>query len=139
MKASTFVLPAANKSTLQSSGTVKFTLYPDVTENRTLGNTAFTLIFQVSNTKFNILVTPFLEKYVESIKCSSQTLEIKHDYDTKFLKIYDSSTKSHPYYSVLLPVIGDHSLYFQHYEQRILTYSLTANEYKNKHANRTII
>ena len=76
---SAFVLSAANDSKLQSSGTVKITIYPDVTENRTVRNTTFTLIFHVSSTKFNILGTPFLEKYVESIKFSSHTLENKHN------------------------------------------------------------
>ena len=44
-------------------------------------NTSFTLNFYVSNTKFNILGTPFLEKFVDSIKCSSHTLEINHNND----------------------------------------------------------
>ena len=69
--ASTFVLSAAINSRLQSNGTIKLTLYPDVSECRTLKNTSFTLTFHVSNTKFNILGTPFQEKYVDSIKCSS--------------------------------------------------------------------
>ena len=62
MKASTFVLSPAKNSKLQSKGTVKLTLYPDVTESRTLKNTSFALIFHVSNKKFNILETSFLEK-----------------------------------------------------------------------------
>ena len=110
LKASTFVLSAAKNSKLQSKGTVKFTFYPAVTQSRTLKNTPFTLPFHVSNTKFNILVTPFLEKYVYSIKCSSHTLEIKHNNDIKSLKFYESSIKLAPYYSRLFPVIADHSV-----------------------------
>ena len=68
LKASTFVLSAANNSKLQSKGAVKLTLYPDVCESRTLKNTSFALTFHVSNAKFNILGTHFLEKYVDSIK-----------------------------------------------------------------------
>ena len=60
LKASTFVLSAAINSKVQSNGTIELTLYPDVTESRTLKNTSFTLTFHVSNTKFNILGTPFL-------------------------------------------------------------------------------
>ena len=51
LKASTFVLSAANHFKLQSNGTIKLTLFPDVTESRTLRNTSFTLTFHVSNTK----------------------------------------------------------------------------------------
>ena len=93
LKASTFVLSKANNSKLQSSGTIKLTLYPDVTEIRTLKNTSFTITFHVSNTKLNILGTPILEKYFDSIKCSSHTLEVKHNNDIKSLKCYDSSIK----------------------------------------------
>ena len=64
LKTSTLVLSAANNSKLHSNGTVKLTLYPDVTENRNLENTSFTLNFHVSNTKLIILGTFFLEKYV---------------------------------------------------------------------------
>ena len=60
LKPSTFVLSAAIFSKLQSNGTVKFILYPDVTKKRTLRNTFFTLTFHVSNTKDNILGTIFL-------------------------------------------------------------------------------
>ena len=91
LEASTFVLSAANSSKLQSKGTVKLTLYPVVTESPTLKNTSFTLIFYALNTKFNILGTLFLEKYVDSIKCSSHTLELKHKNDVKSLKFHDSS------------------------------------------------
>ena len=140
LKASTFVLSAANNSKLQSKGTVKlYTLYPDVTESKTLRNTSFTITFHVANTKFNILGTPFLEKYVDSIKCSSHTLEIKDDHETIQLKFYDSSTNPPPYYSRLFPVIGENSLDLQPAEHRILTYSLTAYECKNKYANGTIL
>ena len=66
LKASTFVLSAANNSKLQSNGTVKLKLYPDVTESRVLRNTSFTITFHVTTTKFNVLGTPFLEKYVDS-------------------------------------------------------------------------
>ena len=85
-----------------------------------------------------MLGTFFLEKYVDSIKCS-HTLEFKHHHESKSLKFYDSSTKSTPYYSRLFPVIGAQSLYFQTFEHRILTYSLTAYECKNKYANATIL
>ena len=67
LKASILVFSAANNSKLQSKGRVKLTLYPDVTDSRTLKNTSFTLTFHVSKTKFNILGTTFLEKYVDSI------------------------------------------------------------------------
>ena len=139
LKASTFVLSAANNSNLQSNGAVKLKLYSDVTESRTLRNTSFTIIFHVRNTKFNILGTPFLEKYIDSIKCSSHTLDIKNDHEPKSLKFYDSSTKPPPYYSRLFPVIGDQPLYLQPVEHRILTYFLTAYECKNKYANGTIL
>ena len=88
LKASTFVLSAANNSNLQSQGTIKLRVYPDVTEKKTLQNIYFTLNFHVSITKFNILGTPFLERYVDSIKCSSHTLEIKDDHEPKPLKFY---------------------------------------------------
>ena len=87
LKASLSVLSAANNSRLQSKGTVKLTLYPDVSENK---NTSFTLTFHVSNTKINVLGTLLLEKYVESIKCSSHTLEINDRDKIKSLKLYDS-------------------------------------------------
>ena len=45
LKASTFVLSAANNSKLQSNGTIKRTFYPDVTENRTRRNNSFILTF----------------------------------------------------------------------------------------------
>ena len=118
LKASTFALSAANNSQLQSKGAVKLTLYPDVTENRTLKNTLFTLTFHVSNTKFNVLGTPFLENYVDSIKCSSHTPEIKHNNDIKSLNFYDLSIKPPPYYSLLFPVIGDHLVFFTSTEHR---------------------
>ena len=105
LKGSTFVLSAAK-------GTIKLTHYTEVTDSRTLKNTSFTITFHVSNTKFNILSTPFLEKYVDSIKCSSHTLDFKDNNDIKSLKLYDLSTKPPPYYSRLFPVIGDHSIYF---------------------------
>ena len=108
LKASTIVLSARNNSKLQSKGTIKLTLYPDVTESQTLINTSFELNFYASNTKFNILGTPFLEKYVDSIKFSSHTLEIKHNKDLKSPKFYESSNNPPPYYSPLFPVIGDH-------------------------------
>ena len=139
LKASTFVLSAANNSKLQSKGTVKFTLYPDVTESRTLKRTSFTLSFHVSNTNFNILGSPFLQKYVDSIISSSHTLEIKQNIDIKSLKFYDSSIESQPLYSRLFPVIGDHSIYFTPTEHPILTYSLTAYKCKNKNARGTIL
>ena len=139
IKASTFVLSAAKNSKLPSNGTVKLTLYPDATENRNLKNTSFTLTFHVFNTKFFILGTPFIKKYVESIKCPSHTLEIKHNNDKLSLKFYDSSTKPPPYYSQLFLVIVDQSIDFTPFEDRILTYSLTAFECKNKNASGTIL
>ena len=54
----------------------------------------------------------------------------------------DSMTfqQSHPpYYSRSFPVFGDQSLYFQPFDYRILNYSLTAYECKNKYANGTIL
>ena len=139
LKASTFVLSVANNFKLQSTGTLNVTLHPDVTAIRTLRKTSFTLIFHVSNTKFNILGTPFLEKYVDWIICSSHTLEIKQSHDLKSLKYYDSSTKSTPYCSRLFLVISDKSLHFQPFGHRILTYSLTAYDCKNKYPNGTIL
>ena len=62
LQESIFVLSAANNSKLQSNGTIKLTLYPDVTESSILSNTSFTLHFHVSNRKFKILGTPFLER-----------------------------------------------------------------------------
>ena len=126
LKPSTFVLSAANNSKLHSNGTIKLTLHPDVTENRNLKNTSFTLMFHLSNTKFNILGTPFLEKYVDSIKSSFHTLEIICNGDKKILKFYESSTKPPPYCSRLFLVISDQSIYFTPFEHRVLTYSLTA-------------
>ena len=73
LQASIFVLSAANISTLQSNGLKNLTLYPDVTESRTLRNSSITLTFHVSNTNFKILGTTFLERYVDSIKYSSHT------------------------------------------------------------------
>ena len=140
LKASTFVLSAANHSKLQSKGTVKLTIYPDVTQSRTLKNTSLTLFtFHVTKTKFNILGTSFLQKYVDSIKCSSHTLEIKHNNDIKSLKFYNSSIKPPPYYSTLFSVIGDHSKYFTPFEHRILTYSLTTYGCKSKNASCTML
>ena len=136
---STFIPSAADNSKLQSNGTIKLTLHSDLTESRTLRNTSFILTFHVSNSKFNILETPFLEKYVDLTKCSSHTLEIKQSQEMKSLKFYDSSTKSPPYYTRLFPVFGDQSLYFQPFEHRILTYSLTAYDCQNKYANGTIL
>ena len=81
LKASTFVLSAANNLKLQSNGTVKLNLYPDATEKKTLRNTFFTLTFHVTNTKFNIIGTSFIEKYEDSIKCSSHTLDIKNNHE----------------------------------------------------------
>ena len=139
LEASTFVLSAANNSKLQSKGTVKLKFHPDVTESRILRKNSFTLTFHVSNTKFNILGTPFLEKYVDSVIRSSHALEIKHNNDIKSLNFYDSSTKPLPHYSRLFPVIEDHSVYFTPSEHRILTYSVTACESKNKNASGTIL
>ena len=99
LEASTFVLSASSNSKIQSHGTVIFSLYPDLTEYRIHQNINFTLTFYLSNTKFNILGTPFLEKYVETINCSSHTLEIKLNYERKSRKLYEFSTKSLPYYS----------------------------------------
>ena len=96
-------------------------------------------MFHVSNTIFNILGTPFLEKYVDSIKRLSHTLEIKHNNDTKSLKFYHSSIKLPPYLSRLFSVIADHSVYFTPSEHRISIYSLTAYECKNKNASGTIL
>ena len=139
LNASTFVLSAANNSKLQSNGTVKLKLYPDVTESTTLRNTSFTITFHVTNTKFIILGTRFLEKNVDSIKCSSHNLEMKDSNESKSLNFYDSSLKPPPFYSRLLPVIGEKPLYLQPVEHRILTYSLTAYECKNKYANGTLL
>ena len=119
LKATTSVLSATNNSKLQSSRTIKLAIYPDVTESRPLKKTSFTFVFHVSKSKFNILDTYFLEKYVDSITFSSHTYEIKQNNDIISLKFYDSST---PYYSQLFPVIGDHSIYFKLSEHRILTY-----------------
>ena len=139
LNASTFVLSAANNSKLQSNGTVKLKLYPDVTESTTLRNTSFTITFHVTNTKFIILGTRFLEKNVDSIKCSSHNLEMKDSNESKSLNFYDSSLKPPPFYSRLLPVIGEKPLYLQPVEHRNLKYSLTAYECKNKYANGTLL
>ena len=139
LKASRFVLSAANISQLQSNGTIKLTLFPYVSESITLKNTSFTLTFHVSNTRFNILGTLFLEKYVDPIKCSSHTLEINDNNATQSLKFSDSSIKPPPCYSRLYPVIGNHSLCFKPSEHKILTYSLNAYECKNKYVNGTIL
>ena len=114
-------------------------MYPDATEGRTLKNTSFTLNFHVSKTKFNVLGTPSLEKYVDSIKCLSHTIEIKNNDDIKPLKFYESSIKPPPYYSRLFQVIGDYSICVTLLELRVLTYSLTAYECKNKYKNGTVL
>ena len=139
LKASTFLHSPANISKLQSNGAVKLKMYPDVTKSRTLRNTSFIITLHVTNTKFNILGTTFLETFVDSIKCSSHTLEMKYSNESKSLKFYDSSKKPAPYYSRLFPVIGEKPLYLQPAENRILTYSLTAYECKNKYANGTLL
>ena len=110
LKASTFVLSAANNTKLQSNGSIKLKLYPDLSVSRTLKDTSFTLIFHNSNRKFIILGTHFLENYVDSFRCSSHTLEIKDGNETKPIKFYDSSTTTPPYYSRLFPVIRHHSI-----------------------------
>ena len=139
LKASTFLLSAAINSKLHSKGTVKFTLYRDLTKNRFLKNTSFTLTFYLSNTTFNFLGTLFFEKYVDSIKCSSHTLEIKKNNDIKSVKFYYTSIKPPPYYSSLFPVIGYHSIYFTPSEHRISTYFLTAYQCKNTNASGTLL
>ena len=56
----------------------------------------------------------------------------------KSLKFYDSSIKPPPFYSRLSLVIGDHLyiyIYIKSSEHRILTYSLTTSESKNKYTN----
>ena len=89
--------------------------------------------------KFNILGTPFLENNVDSIKCSTHTLEINDNDEIKSLKFYDSSIKPVPYFSRLLPIINDHSMYFKYFEHRILTYFLTAYDCEQKYADGTIL
>ena len=93
--ASTFVLSAENNSNLWSHGTVKLTLYPDITKYRTHQNINFTSMFHISNTQFKLAGTAFLEKCVETIKFSSHKLELKHNNETKFLKFHESSTSHH--------------------------------------------
>ena len=93
----------------------------------------------MSNTKFNILGTPFLEKYEDSKKFSSHTLGINQNNDKKSLKFYESSIKPPPYYSRIFPIFGDQSIFFSPFEHRVLTYSLTAYECKNKKASGTIL
>ena len=132
LKASIFVLSAAKNSTLKSIGTVKFTLSRNLTKNRSLRNTSFTPTFHVSNTKLNVLRTLFLEKYIDLIKYSSHSLEIKNKHELKSLNFYDSSINSPPYFSRLFTAFGDQILYFQPFEHRILTYSLIAYECKSK-------
>ena len=57
----------ANGSKLQSHGTVKLTIYPDLTEYRTHQSINFKLTFHLSDTKINILGgTALLEKSVET-------------------------------------------------------------------------
>ena len=64
---------------------------------------------------------------------------MKNNDEGKPLKFYDSSTKPPPYYTRLFPVIGEKSIYLQPAEHRILTYSLTAYECKNKYAIGTLL
>ena len=45
LQVSTFVLSAANNSKLQSDGTIRLRLYPDVTESKTLEVRILHLIF----------------------------------------------------------------------------------------------
>ena len=67
-----------------------------------------------------------LKKIVEFKKCSSHRLEIKHNYVKNLMKFYKSLSKPPPDYSQLFSVIGDHTLFFQPFDHRVLTYSLTA-------------
>ena len=85
LKASTFVLSAANNFNLQPHGPIKVTLYQDVTEHRTHQSIIFT--------NLNFLGRSLLEKNAETKKCSSHTIEIKHNHEPKSLKFNDSSTK----------------------------------------------
>ena len=78
---------------MQSNGPVKLIFHLDVTEHKTSLNINFKLTFHVSNKKLNILETPFLKKYVESIECSSDALEMKHKKDINSLKFYNTSAK----------------------------------------------
>ena len=94
------------------------------------------LNLHVSNIKFNILGTPLLEKFEEFTKCSSSTLEIKHNYKKKFSKFYETSKRPQPYYSRLFPVVRDQKLlYCKPFEYRILTYSFNACECNSRYTN----
>ena len=83
LKASTFVHSAANNSRLQSNGTIKLTLYPDVSECRTLRTLPLHSLSICLTQNLISLGHFFLEKYVDSIKCTSHTLEFKNNDNIK--------------------------------------------------------
>ena len=103
-KTSTFVLSAANNSRLPSNWTVKLIFYPDVTKHRTYCNIILKLTFQVSNTKFNNSRDTVSRIFNEAIKCSSHTLDIKRNNDTKSLKFMIPQQNQ-------LPTIHDYFLF----------------------------
>ena len=78
LRTSIFVLWAANNTELQLHGTMKLDI-----KHRNSQNTVSTLNFLVSDTQFKMLGTPFPGKTVEPKKCTSHTLERKHNYEKK--------------------------------------------------------
>ena len=108
-------LTAANNTTIETFGTVTLTLTPDrISSNRNKPQNNFHTHFYVTQCNHNILGTPFLKEYIETINVNTNRLTLNTntilDIDIIF---YMNSTKGYPYCSRLYPIFNRETIYIE--------------------------
>ena len=133
-------LTAANNTTIETFGTVTLNLTPDKTSNnRNKIQHNFSIHFYVTQCNRNVLGTPFLKEYIETINVNTNKLTINTntiiDNDHN---VFMRSTKRYPYYSRLYPISNKEPIFLERAQHKCITFAIPIFKQMEKSSGETI-
>ena len=133
-------LTAANKTTIETFGTVTLNLTPDKTSNsRNKPQHNFSIHFYVTRCNHIILGTPFFKEYIETINVNTNKLTINtNTFTDNAIIFFMNSTEGYPYYSRLYPIFNKEPLYLERDQHKCITFPIPIFKQMEKSNGKTI-
>ena len=133
-------LTAANRTTIETFGTVTLNLTPDrISNNRNKPQHNFNIHFYVTQCNHNILGTPFFKENIETINVNTNKLTLNTntiiDDDIVF---FMNSTKGYPYYSRLYPIFNKETIYSDQNQHKCMTFPIPIFKQMERSSGKTI-
>ena len=119
-------LTAANNTTIETFGTVTLNLTPERTSNsRNKLQQNFNIYFYITQCNHNILGTPFVKEYIETINVNTNKLTINtNTFLDNNITFFMNSTKGYPYYCRFYPIFNREPMYFEENQHKCISFPI---------------